>query len=249
MEYTPDEYVHNLCNVFDEVYRVLRKDGVFFLNIGDTYSLRRTTNGGTTETSSLRSKHTIESSRLVKQKKQMLAQSKPVCCGVPMKSLVGIPMRVALEMLNRNWILRNDILWVKKNPLPENVHDRLTNSYEHIYMFVKSQKYMWNKKYANEPAVSADRKLSEGCKRFVTRNMRDVWLTAVRAGKIKHTATFPDEIAERCILLTCPVNGVVLDPFVGSGTTCMVARRLQRKSIGIEINPFWVEHLKNRINV
>jgi site-specific DNA-methyltransferase (adenine-specific) len=158
--------------------------------------------------------------------------------GCKPKDLIGIPWRLAFELRNNlGFYLRQDVIWAKPNPMVESIKDRCTRSHEYIFLLVKSKKYYFDHEAIKEKAV-----YDEGF-----RNKRDVWNIAVNPYRNAHCATFPEKLIEPCILAGCPENGVVLDPFFGSGTVGKVAKKLNRNFVGIEINPSYCEMAKNRI--
>ena len=211
MEKSPVQYVANLVEIFNEIKRILKDDGVVWLNLGDTYAED--------------------------------------------KNLLGIPWRVAFALQESGWYLRSDIIWQKTSILPESVKDRCTKSHEYIFMLTKSQNYYYNAEAIKEPTVSKDnytrdrdnpnnktnttagRSRMGGMKHnnYETRNKRSVWTMAPHVSKDYHFATYPKELPMNCIKASCRENGLVLDPFVGSGTTVQVAEILGRKSVGIDI--------------
>ena len=211
MEKSPVQYVANLVEIFNEIKRILKDDGVVWLNLGDTYAKD--------------------------------------------KNLLGIPWRVAFALQESGWYLRSDIIWQKTSILPESVKDRCTKSHEYIFMLTKSQNYYYNAEAIKEPTVSKDnytrdsdntnnktnttagRSRMGGMKHnnYETRIKRSVWTMAPHVSKDYHFATYPKELPMNCIKASCRENGLVLDPFVGSGTTVQVAEILGRKSVGIDI--------------
>ena len=220
LESTVTEYVSSLCAVMDEAYRVLCKDGVLFLNLGDTYYSGKGASHGTDSKSHKR-----------RFGLRPVDKSGGLGINIERKSIIGIPWRVALEMTTRRWVLRAPIVWHRAKALPEFVKDRPARSYEYIFMFVKNRKYYFNKK----PLI--DKKIDE-----------DVWTIVPRpSGTEIETAPYPDELVERCIDIGCPENGVVLDPFVGSGTTINVALRKNRSAIGIDINRVFCDYILTKL--
>jgi len=140
--------------------------------------------------------------------------------GVKPKSLIGIPWRIALEMIHRGWVLRSPIIWYRKNSLPESVRDRPKRSYENVFMFTKNRKYYFNREILE------------------VEEQEDMWTIAARPkGSHLGTAPFPDELVQRCLNIGCPPSGSVLDPFAGGGTTLRVAVESGRPAIGIELHP------------
>ena len=229
LEPTPALYVEHLVEVFREVRRVLRDDGTLWLNLGDSYSSKKVG----------RLKH---------------------------KDLVGIPWHVAFSLRADGWYLRQDIIWHKPNPMPESVTDRCTKAHEYVFLLTKSPRYYYDANAIREPIKPTSGKINgaplrgphvmkEGARRTEPRsynvikgaNRRSVWTITTKPFKGAHFATFPPDLVEPCILAGCPEDGVVLDPFGGSGTTGMVAARHGRRSTLIELNPEYVEIMRARI--
>lgn len=228
LEPTPEEHVANMVEVFREVRRVLRHDGVLFLNYGDSY-----------------------------QDKQ----------------LVGMPWRVAFALQADGWWLRQDIIWHKPNPMPESVRDRCTKAHEYLFLLAKSKRYYFDVDAIREQTdnmsswaeyAAADGhnlphgNLSMGAKAGfgamqdnlthpLGRNKRSVWTIATAPFSEAHFATFPPALVEPCIKAGCPVGGTVLDPFAGAGTVGLVADRLGRDAILIELNPAYAAMASTRI--
>ena len=146
------------------------------------------------------------------------------------KCLAGVPQRVAIAAIDDGWILRDDIVWAKPNPMPESVKDRLTRSHESILMLAKTESYYWDREAAREPATSKDAG-ADG-----KRNMRNVWTIPTQPFKGAHFAPFPEELPRRCILAASKPNDIICDPFAGSGTTGKVAMELGRRSVLLDIN-------------
>ena len=239
-EATPEEYIERLVEVFHEVKRVLRSDGTFWLNIADTYC---------------------------KRPQQ----------GVKRKDMLGIPWRLALALRSDGWYLRSNIIWEKGNAMPESVTDRCSRSYEHIFQLSKSKNYYFDRAAIAEPiapstlvrmrsgrsgsnkyaervpgqtlqAINRPREAGVSEEELPThRNKRDVWHINTSSYSGAPFATFPPQLAETCILAGCPVGGVVLDPFFGSGTTGLAAKRNGRHYIGVEINLAFCRLAEERI--
>ena len=235
LEETPDEYIEKLVEVFREVKRALKDDGTLWINIGDTYA-------GIS--------HDAERKN---------------------KDLIGIPWMLAFALRKDGWYLRQDIIWHKPNPMPEPVKDRCVKSHEYIFLLSKKPNYYFDYEAIQEDSVCKDdrragdgriaysgKRLEGGADKtkaqqsFVVisdkRNKRDVWSVTTKAVKEAHFATFPEELITPCIKAGCPVGGIVLDPFFGSGTTGRVAERLNRNYIGIELNPEYIEIGQRRTN-
>lgn len=265
IENTPKEYADKLLCVFSEVYRVLKPDGTFWLNLGDTYS-RSSKDANSNNTKSLLQRTNAGS--LIRNNKQKINLKQS---NLKPKDLMGIPWMIALKLRNQiGFYLRQDIIWAKPNPMPESVKDRCTKSHEYIFLLSKSKNYYFNadaiKEKANEKSIirhksrfkAADKELSESEKLnqqsnsawFKTgyKNKRDVWFVATRGYKGAHFATFPTNLIKPCILAGCREGGIVLDPFFGSGTVGLVAKELNRNYIGIDINEDYCKLAENRIN-
>lgn len=252
-EPTPEEYVEKLVRVFQEVRRVLRKDGTLWLNLGDGYAAGG--HGGGGKFMEMRG-----TAWLNRQNKRGW-RSAPV--GLKPKDLVGIPWRVAFALQADDWYLRSDIIWSKPNAMPEGVTDRPTKSHEYLFLIAKSKKYFYDMDAVREPQKTKDeRHEGASCYRSnhpsawsvrsralhpLGKNRRSVWEIATSPHPRSHFAVFPEKLVEPCILAGCPAGGTVLDPFCGSGTVGVVALRHGRRFIGIELNPEYVEMAKRRI--
>lgn len=222
-----NQYINHLCDVFDEVKRVLREDGTCWVNIGDTYH----------------NKH-----------------------------LSLIPFRFAIEMMNRGWTVRNVIIWQKPNATPHSAKDRFTVDFEYLFFFSKNKKYYFEQQL--EPIKqSTYNRCKTGCginkganyqglnkknferlqQRMLSgeisgRNKRTVWQIATHAYHGAHFAVFPPSLIEIPIKAGCPEGGIVLDPFIGSGTTALVSENLKRNWFGIELNPEYAKLAEDRIS-
>ena len=263
LEETPDQYVQKLVEVFREVRRVLRDDGTLWLNLGDSYTSSGIKSGVSNNTSSTLQggKSTQTAASSVKGK--FYYDTKP-------KDLIGIPWRVAFALQADGWYLRQDIIWHKPNPMPESVTDRCTKSHEYIFLLSKSKSYYYDYEAIKEPSLyygtdsrsdcgniryegkrTEDTTGKNGQDSFVTinktRNKRSVWTVTTKPYSGAHFATFPPDLIEPCVLAGSPENGIVLDPFGGSGTTGGVAMKLNRKAILCELNPEYVGIMEQRI--
>lgn len=253
LEDTPEAYVARLVEVFAEVRRVLRVDGTCWVNLGDSYA-REPAKGGS---------GTPNGRNLAEMG---FTGAKPVPSGLKPKDLVGIPWRVAFALQADGWWLRSDIIWHKPNPMPESVTDRPTKAHEYVFLLTKSERYAYDagaiaEKTSHVGLTWDERKeIGEGGRRGFaqngpsniggangTRNARTVWPIATQPFPGSHFATMPPALAERCILAGCPKGGTVLDPFGGAGTTGLVADRLQRDAVLIELNAVYAEMARARI--
>ena len=260
MEDTPEEFVDNLVKVFREVKRVLRDDGTVWLNLGDSYS-----SGGRTTTTN---------QSLRGDKNYGVTRPKP-SKGIKPKDLIGIPWRVAFALQQDGWYLRQDIIWNKPNPMPESVKDRCTKAHEYIFLLSKNVKYYFDNEAIQEDSVSINSKgevgkanstinigksvadkegfeIRDGLKDmgvYRQKNKRSVWTVTTKPYKDAHFATFPHDLIEPCVLAGCPRDGLVLDPFAGSGTTGQVALAHIRKAVLIELNDEYVQLIKKRFGI
>lgn len=257
LEKTPEEYIASMVDVFREVKRVLRNDGTLWLNIGDSYA-----GSGKGPSNSLSRPHQCMSNVEAAPKGWL---SVPNNCKP--KDLVGVPWMLAFALRADGWYLRSDIIWSKPNPMPESVTDRPTKAHEYIFLFSKSERYFYNAdaiaEKSNWPEGSWGRsKCYDGdttgkLRSFYgngaqwlggeTRNKRTVWEVATSPFSEAHFATFPEELIKPCILAGCPHGGIVLDPFIGSGTTALVAQNLQCDAVGLELNPAYIQIAKRRL--
>lgn len=266
LEDTPEEYVANMVDVFRGIKRVLRDDGTVWLNLGDSYYNYRP--GGTSQVKQSLAKNdgaVVEQSSKRNIKYDNLKE----------KDLVGIPWRVAFALQADGWYLRSDIIWHKPNPMPESVTDRPTKAHEYIFLLSKSQNYYYDYEAIKEKMLTHDLTSPRGSKGLSNansglrkqdgvgkrnyegfndrynapekRNKRSVWTVSTKPFKEAHFAVFPEELIVPCVLAGCPRDGIVLDPFMGSGTTGIVARKLNRNFIGIELNEEYAEMARRRI--
>lgn len=230
LEETPEEYIKKLTDVFRECNRVLAKDGTLWLNIGDSYAYSGKGCGGTKESS--RIQKTNRGANFTENKERLVQRfnCKP-------KDMIGIPWMLAFSLRNDGWYLRQDIIWEKPNPMPESVKDRCTKSHEYIFLLSKNRNYYFDNDSIKEDSVLTGK-----------RNKRDVWRVVPKPIKEAHFATFPIELITPMILAGTKPNGIVLDPFFGSGTVGVVSSMYGRQFIGIELNPDYVKIAEKRIN-
>ncbi len=219
LEGSLSQYINSLRSIFGEVHRVLKDDGVFWLNIGDGY---------TSGNRGWRAPDRKNPARAMSVRPDTPTGLKP-------KDLLGIPWRLAFAMQEDGWYLRADIIWNKPNAMPESVKDRPTRSHEYIFMFTKDERYHYDR-----TAIMEVRETGK-------RNRRSVWNINTQAFPGAHFATFPIALVEPCILAATEPEDFVLDPFFGSGTVGLAAHRLGRKYVGVELNPEYVALAADRL--
>lgn len=262
LEQTPEEYVSKLTAVFEEVRRVLKKDGTLWLNLGDSYLSHP---GDYRKSGGFQGKQMRENEGINSAKNISISKKFAYSCGLKNKDLVGIPWMVAFALRSAGWYLRQDIIWHKPNPMPESVRDRCTKSHEYVFLFAKSPKYYYDSDAIQEPSIGTQSKPRFGGNKYGDnndvkfntksgneyidngfRNKRDVWSVNVKGYKEAHFATYPEELIEPMVK-TMKKDAVILDPFFGSGTTGVVAKKLGRIFIGIDLNPEYCGIAKERI--
>lgn len=225
-EQTPEEYVKRLADFFDALRPYLKPTANVFINVGDTYfgsgagawNKYIDEEGNTTQAQKERKEKFFTLKPLQPKIKQngKLYQN---------KQLLLIPSRFAIEMQERGWILRDDIIWHKPNRIPASVTDRFNNMYEHVFHFVQQKNYFFN--------LDAVKVLGANGR---MKNPGDIWSINTQPLSGTHTATFPEKLVEKIVLCASPKNGVVFDPFLGTGTTWVVCEHLRRQCIGFEMN-------------
>ena len=251
LEETPEQYIAAMVEVFQCVWDVLEDNGTLWLNIGDSYN----GSGGQGTKPNIMSQETAEGrgGKAIKVD------------GIKPKDMIGIPWMLAFALRADGWYLRQDIIWHKPNPMPESVQDRCTKAHEYIFLLSKSQKYYYDIDAIKEEAHTtdaSDRNRDESrlnntpgrtrmsgltTNHYETKNKRSVWTVTTKPYEGAHFAVFPQDLIEPCILAGAPVGGVVLDPFMGSGTTAQVAQHLGRKYLGCELNPAYAELQNKRL--
>jgi DNA modification methylase len=257
LEPTPEEYVAKMVEVFRVVHRLLRDDGTLWLNIGDSYA-RQAGDDATRGTPSTGHRRLMEAGA----DRSGMGNNRPPP-GYKVKDLLGIPWMLAFALRSDGWYLRQDIIWHKPNPMPESVQDRCTKAHEYVFLLSKSAKYFFDSGAMREDAVkgSAGSSFSKGktaehqlgrssdAERVEDgkRNRRSVWSIATRPYKGAHFATFPPTLIEPCILAGSRPGDLVLDPFMGSGTTAQVALQHGRRAVGSELNPEYIKLIEQRL--
>jgi DNA modification methylase len=272
LEQTPEAYVAEMVAVFREVWRVLRDDGVLWLNLGDSYSgSGKGRNADGSANVDPNSKQATSLGTII----GTLHKSTPD--GLKPKDLVGIPWRVAFALQADGWYLRQDIIWAKPNPMPESVTDRCTKAHEYLFMLTKSARYYFDNDAIREPSVgkfNPDFKPKKKDWREIGwpsdndgkatktgnpiqatnpqapangRNKRSVWTITTKPFRGAHFAVMPEALVEPCVLASSRPNELVLDPFTGSGTVGVVALKHGRNFIGTELNAEYAEIARTRI--
>jgi DNA modification methylase len=277
LEDSPEQYIRSLMHVFREVYRVLREDGTFWLNLGDSYG-RDAAKGQHKPGDSGKQAYIYDNGG-----GRASSMSDIYSLDLKPKELVGIPWKVAFAFSEWGWYLRSDIIWHKPNPMPESVMDRPTRSHEYLFLLTKSEQYYYDHESVKEQAVSTHPS-GNGYKRDAsgrggknsfrgqghmkdgngpanregrnmtnigvgsTRNLRDVWTINTKPFKGAHFAVFPEALVEPCILAGSQPGDLILDPFMGSGTVGVVSQRLDRIFTGIDLNPDYVRLAEDRIS-
>lgn len=261
LEPTPELYVQHTIEILREIRRVLRKDGVVFWNIGDSYnSAASNQQGRGVNGSDVGEREAYSNLGRRKLPRHEILKPKDLCL---------IPFRVAIAAQEDGWWVRSVIIWSKNNPMPESVKDRPTESHEYILMLTKSSRYYWDQeavrvKTGNEMSWEEyNSRLGHSFggtieTRFGTdkhdgghshpngRNLRSVWEFPTQPYLKAHFATFPEELPERCIKAASKEGDIILDPFAGSGTTLWVAKKLNRKAVGYEISKEYCDLVMER---
>ena len=255
MEQTPEEYIDEMVKVFRLVRDCLTDDGTLWLNIGDSYYNYRSDGNYPKQT--------------VSKTRQDLPTKTPVrgnkLEGLKSKDLIGIPWMLAFALRSDGWYLRQDIIWHKPNPMPESVKDRCTKSHEYLFLLSKNKKYYYDNEAIKEPVKQdwGQRDRTSGkyhnpgtglqphsglTKSYERKNKRDVWTITNKPYKGAHFAVFPPDLIEPCILAGSQEGDIVLDPFMGSGTTAMVAKKHNRAYIGCELHEDYASLQTDRID-
>lgn len=254
-EETPAEYVETIRRVCLELRRVLTTDGTLWLNLGDTYSSKA--NAGASVGATRR-----------QDRADVIPARRNTTADAPYKSLLMLPERIILALLGDGWVLRNKIVWPKTNPLPESVRDRLTSSWEPVYLLTQSARYWFDVDAVRVPATgrssgstndtraaygAAAGAVGTGDRRWGgnplstineprdERRLTDVWPMATARFTEAHFAVFPEELVRRCVLAGCRPGGTVLDPFCGSGTTGRAATGHGRRFVGIDLSAKYLD--------
>lgn len=212
-----EQYIDKLMEVFDEVKRTLHPEGMFFLNIGDTYYSGNGQPHGSDPKCSSRN--------FLRTKVRPVDKSG---WDIPKKSMIGIPWKVAFAMQSRGWTLRSSIIWNRCNAFVEpTARDRPHRQYEFVFMFTKSRFYSFDRSMLVEEDVWN--------------------IPIERSRRANHNAAFPSELVRRCIEVGSPVGGHILDPFVGSGTSIFTAMAHDRNVVGVDMSPDYVDYIQSSL--
>ena len=256
LEQTPEEYINQMVEVMRLVKNNLTDDGTLWLNIGDSYYNYKSGTGEYAKQSFSKTRQDLP----MKNPKRANRLE-----GFKDKELMGIPWMLAFALRADGWWLRQDIIWHKPNPMPESVRDRCTKSHEYIFLFAKARDYYYDNEAIKEPVKQdwGTRDRSKGkyhnegtglqphsglTKSYTKKNKRSVWTVNKKPYKGAHFATFPAELIEPCIKAGSEVGDIVLDPFMGSGTTAAVAKSLGRDYIGCELHEDYGNLIQKRVN-
>ena len=251
LENTPGEFIENIVEVCSEIKRVLRDDGSFYLNFGDSFA-------GAGPGQKLNDVKEIQTSPMDKSS-----------VSFPSKCKMLIPHRIAISLIDDGWICRNDVVWKKPNPMPESVTDRRSTKFEYVFHFVKQKNYYYDLDSIREPYAEVSEKRAEysfdGTNEYEVgnaegfsektvasnpggKNPGDIQEVTTANHSEAHFAVFPPELIKPHIKSSCPEDGIVLDPFIGSGTTAVVSEKLGRNWIGIDLNKDYVDMSYDRID-
>ena len=256
LEQTPEDYINQMVEVMRLVKNNLTDDGTLWLNIGDSYYNYKSGTGEYAKQSFSKTRQDLP----MKNPKRANRLE-----GFKDKELMGIPWMLAFALRADGWWLRQDIIWHKPNPMPESVRDRCTKSHEYIFLFAKARDYYYDNEAIKEPVKQdwGTRDRSKGkyhnegtglqphsglTKSYTKKNKRSVWTVNKKPYKGAHFATFPAELIEPCIKAGSEVGDIVLDPFMGSGTTAAVAKSLGRDYIGCELHEDYGNLIQKRVN-
>ena len=231
LEESPEEFIQQLVEVFRGVRDCLTDDGTLWVNIGDSYYNYR---GGKGQ--ALPKQSVANTNQDLPQGKNPRRGNK--LKGYKEKDLIGIPWMLAFALRADGWYLRQDIIWSKPNPMPESMKDRCTKSHEYIFLLSKKQNSFFDVESIKEPTIDG-----KSLKR-----KKSVWNIQTKPYKGAHFAVYPPELIEPAILAGSEEGDIILDPFMGSGTTAMVSKSLGRHYIGCELHKEYGELIDNRIS-
>lgn len=251
LEPTFQMYLQNLWSMMDEIMRVLKQEGTVWINLGDTYNGNKT---GNTSNKGYVENTVIDTFRKEKDK------------NINDKSLLLIPHRFAIGCMERGWIIRNDIVWAKRNGMPESVTDRFSKKHEYFFFMTKQPNYYFDldsirdknitssnirekssESYGQELKIGLGQREWNNEKGKNPGSVSDFWDVPTKPSKSEHYASYNDSLLKKPILSGCPEGGVVYDPFMGTGSTAEVALRSNRKFIGSEMSDKYIEISNNRL--
>lgn len=272
LEPTFNEYLDHLWELMDEIYRVLKPNGTCWVNLGDTYvsstserkpDKMKGVNGcvaqGTADSN--------PTSGRGDKNRTLYSQ------GFKMKCLLLIPHRFAIGCIDRGWIVRNDIVWAKRNGMPESVTDRFSKKHEYFFFMVKSEKYYFDLDAVRSKHIHANDKRNDGERHIYKEGVKslnnymlatnavsfnplgknpgsvsDFWDIPTKPSSNEHYAAYNDELIKKPILAGCPEGGIIYDPFMGTGSTAESALRANRKFIGSEMSEKYIEIANKRLH-
>jgi DNA modification methylase len=232
MEPSPEAYVESMVKIFREVRRVLKNEGTLWINVGDAYAGSR---GFTVDGRGTQMPDDLDYDAEAAGNRKSLSKK---LVGYKARDLIGVPWMLAFALRQDGWYLRSDIIWHKPNCFPRGVKSRPVQCHEYIFLLSKSPKYYYDYKAVQEKTICSETN--------EYRHKRSVWLVPQMPFIGEHTASFPEKLVEPCILAGCPPKGWILDPFAGAGTTAIVAQRLNRNCILIDVNKKYVKLQKER---
>ena len=254
LEKTFQEYVEKLVAIFTECKRVLKPSGTCWVNLGDTYGGSGNASGHTETTKNLGYTTSDMGASHGNQKSTRGME----------KCLLQIPSRFAIAMSDAGWILRNEIIWYKRNAMPSSAKDRFTVDFEKLFFFTKNKKYWFEqqregdnyyktvakvgtKRFGGSTSPGADTIREDRVIETTGRNKRTVWDIPTKPFKGAHFAVFPTTLVEPMLSAGCPFDGWVCDPFAGSGTAGVVCKEQDKNFIGIELNQEYCDMADKRI--
>jgi DNA modification methylase len=266
LEPTFNQYLENLWSMMDEIYRVLKPSGTVWINLGDTYN---TISGGIRGLERAKKNN----SKASISKKNILGQGfqQQKCDEIKNKCLLLIPHRFAIGCIDRGWILRNDVIWAKRNGMPEPVTDRFTKKHEYFFFMVKQEKYFfdldairdkhkesslqrieygWKSEHDSIGSIDTDKMGDRFCNPLGKNpgDVSDFWDIPTKPSSNEHYASYNDSLIKKPILAGCPKDGIVYDPFMGTGSTAEAALRSQRKFIGSEMSEKYLKICNQRLS-
>jgi site-specific DNA-methyltransferase (adenine-specific) len=256
LEPTFEEYLNNLWQLMDEIYRVLKPSGTVWINLGDTYNgnkIGNTSNKGYIENTAINS------------------FVKPKIKSIKNKCLLLIPHRFAIGCIDKGWIIRNDVIWAKRNGMPESCTDRFSKKHEYFFFMVKSEKYYfdlnsirekhkdsslkrieygWKSEHDSIGIIDTEKMGNRFCNPLGKNpgSVSDFWDIQTKPSSGEHYASYNDELIKKPILAGCPERGVIYDPFMGTGSTALAALRANRNFIGSEMSKKYFEMCNQSID-